>query len=148
MLCQPSPNVRIATHQLLVDRSLVSKRREPQRCVAEFTSQAPRPSARKCPIAVDRRRSDPVCKHLDCGSRFERRRRPDFVEPTYPSSFPPTCVEQGTRPVINSAWRFWTMKPSNIVGFIPTTNADQQLAIWGLAAGCNENYGAQRQPNV
>src|ERR1700685_1022357 len=39
LLCQPSPKVRIATHQLLVERSLVTKRREPQLCVAELTSQ-------------------------------------------------------------------------------------------------------------
>ena len=39
LLCHPSPNVRSATHQLLVESSRVLKRREPQRCVAEFTSQ-------------------------------------------------------------------------------------------------------------
>src|ERR1700693_370986 len=39
LLCQPSPKVSNATHQLLVERSLVTKRREPQLCVAEFTSQ-------------------------------------------------------------------------------------------------------------
>ncbi len=39
LLCQPSPKVSNATHQLLVDMSLVTKRREPQLWVAEFTSQ-------------------------------------------------------------------------------------------------------------
>src|SRR6267142_4496625 len=39
LLCQPSPKVSKATHQLLVERSRVIKRREPQLCVAEFTSQ-------------------------------------------------------------------------------------------------------------
>src|SRR5688572_7002460 len=39
LLCQPSPKVRSATHQLLVESSRVAKRREPHRCVAEFTSQ-------------------------------------------------------------------------------------------------------------
>src|SRR5688572_30805347 len=38
LLCHPSPKVRSATHQLLVESSRVLKRREPQRCVAEFTS--------------------------------------------------------------------------------------------------------------
>ena len=38
LLCQPSPNVSIATHQLLVESSRVLKRRDPHRCVAEFTS--------------------------------------------------------------------------------------------------------------
>src|SRR6185436_19889726 len=39
LLCHPSPNERIATHQLLVESSRVWKRRRPQRWVAEFTSQ-------------------------------------------------------------------------------------------------------------
>src|SRR5579864_9406060 len=39
LLCQPSPPVRRATHQLLRESSLVSKRRLPQRWVAELTSQ-------------------------------------------------------------------------------------------------------------
>src|SRR5579863_4062886 len=39
LLCQPSPKVSSATHQLLVERSRVAKRRDPQECVAEFTSQ-------------------------------------------------------------------------------------------------------------
>src|ERR1700722_11303701 len=39
LLCQPSPKVSSATHQLLVERSRVPKRRVPQECVAEFTSQ-------------------------------------------------------------------------------------------------------------
>src|SRR5918999_2762000 len=39
LLCHPSPNVMSATHQLFVESSRVSNRREPQRCVAEFTSQ-------------------------------------------------------------------------------------------------------------
>ena len=49
LLCQPSPNVSIATHQLFVESSRVLKRREPHRCVAEFTSQvrAGRRSVRK-----------------------------------------------------------------------------------------------------
>src|SRR5512147_2674385 len=38
LLCQPSPKVMRATHQLLRESSRVAKRREPQRCVAEFTS--------------------------------------------------------------------------------------------------------------
>src|SRR5215469_640807 len=45
LLCQPSPPVSSATHQLLRESSRVSKRRLPHRCVAEFTSQvACRPS--------------------------------------------------------------------------------------------------------
>src|SRR6185437_3751490 len=39
LLCQPSPKVMSATHQLLVERSRVANRRDPQLCVAEFTSQ-------------------------------------------------------------------------------------------------------------
>src|SRR5262245_2701076 len=39
LLCQPSPNVRSATHQLLRESSRVSKRRDPHMCVAELTSQ-------------------------------------------------------------------------------------------------------------
>src|SRR6185295_3614226 len=39
LLCQPSPNVRIATHQLFLESSLVWKRRRPHIWVAEFTSQ-------------------------------------------------------------------------------------------------------------
>src|SRR5258705_4108522 len=39
LLCHPSPKVRSATHQLFVESSRVLNRREPQRCVAEFTSQ-------------------------------------------------------------------------------------------------------------
>src|SRR5215210_3325825 len=39
LLCQPSPKVRSATHQLLVESSVVTKRRLPQRCVAELTNQ-------------------------------------------------------------------------------------------------------------
>src|SRR4051812_19465476 len=39
LLCHPSPNVSSATHQLLRESSLVSNRREPHMCVAEFTSQ-------------------------------------------------------------------------------------------------------------
>src|SRR5215210_3431908 len=39
LLCQPSPKVRSATHQLLVESSLVAKRRLPHMCVAELTSQ-------------------------------------------------------------------------------------------------------------
>ena len=39
MLCQPSPNVSRATHQLFFESSLTSKRREPHMCVAELTSQ-------------------------------------------------------------------------------------------------------------
>ena len=38
LLCQPSPNVSSATHQLLRESSRVSKRRVPHMCVAEFTS--------------------------------------------------------------------------------------------------------------
>ena len=38
LLCQPSPKVRIATHQLFFESSLVWNRREPHMCVAEFTS--------------------------------------------------------------------------------------------------------------
>src|SRR5205085_11929841 len=38
LLCQPSPKVRSATHQLLVESSAVTKRRVPHRCVAELTS--------------------------------------------------------------------------------------------------------------
>src|SRR5215210_8030768 len=38
LLCQPSPNVRSATHQLFVESSRVAKRRDPHLCVAEFTS--------------------------------------------------------------------------------------------------------------
>src|SRR5579862_2732732 len=39
LLCQPSPNVKSATSQLLVERSRVEKRREPHICVTEFTAQ-------------------------------------------------------------------------------------------------------------
>src|SRR5687767_11157619 len=39
LLCQPSPKVRAATHQLFVESSLVVKRRDPHLWVAEFTSQ-------------------------------------------------------------------------------------------------------------
>src|SRR5580658_8233234 len=39
LLCQPSPKVISATHQLLRESSVVSNRRVPHRCVAEFTSQ-------------------------------------------------------------------------------------------------------------
>src|SRR5215203_6361864 len=39
LLCHPSPNESSATHQLFVESSRVANRREPQRCVAEFTSQ-------------------------------------------------------------------------------------------------------------
>src|SRR3954471_7660854 len=39
LLCHPSPKVTIATHQLLVESSLVTKRRLPHMWVAEFTSQ-------------------------------------------------------------------------------------------------------------
>src|SRR5215510_688168 len=39
LLCQPSPNVMSATHQLLVESSRVVNRREPHKWVAEFTSQ-------------------------------------------------------------------------------------------------------------
>src|SRR5687767_15665878 len=38
LLCQPSPKVRAATHQLFVESSLVVKRRDPHLCVAEFTN--------------------------------------------------------------------------------------------------------------
>src|ERR1700682_4772358 len=41
LLCQPSPNVTRATHQLLRESSRVAKRREPHMCVAELTSQVP-----------------------------------------------------------------------------------------------------------
>src|SRR5262249_19310653 len=37
-LCHPSPKVRSATHQLLVESSRVSKRRDPHLWVAELTS--------------------------------------------------------------------------------------------------------------
>src|SRR5271156_5387156 len=39
LLCQPSPPVNSATHQLFVESSRVLKRREPHRWVAELTSQ-------------------------------------------------------------------------------------------------------------
>src|SRR5579872_2578232 len=39
LLCQPSPKVRIATQKLLVEVSVVMKRREPHMWVAEFTNQ-------------------------------------------------------------------------------------------------------------
>src|SRR5215469_3317841 len=39
LLCQPSPKVNNATHQLLRESSRVANRREPHMCVAEFTSQ-------------------------------------------------------------------------------------------------------------
>ena len=55
LLCQPSPKVRSATHQLLRESSRVSKRRVPHMCVAEFTSQvrvqAERRRAGRCPRA-------------------------------------------------------------------------------------------------
>src|SRR5918993_2009295 len=38
LLCQPSPKLSAATHQLLRESSRVSNRREPHMCVAEFTS--------------------------------------------------------------------------------------------------------------
>ena len=38
LLCQPSPNVRSATHQLLRESSFVAKRRRPHMWVAELTS--------------------------------------------------------------------------------------------------------------
>src|ERR1041385_6759305 len=41
LLCQPSPNVKSATHQLLVESSRVLKRRRPQVCAAEFTNHVP-----------------------------------------------------------------------------------------------------------
>src|SRR5574342_785432 len=41
LLCQPSPKVMRATHQLLRESSRVAKRRVPHICVAEFTSQVP-----------------------------------------------------------------------------------------------------------
>src|SRR5574341_383373 len=39
LLCQPSPKVKSATHQLLRESSVVTKRRLPHKWVAEFTSQ-------------------------------------------------------------------------------------------------------------
>src|SRR3954451_18450096 len=39
LLCQPSPKVRSATHQLLRESSRVAKRRRAPIWVAEFTSQ-------------------------------------------------------------------------------------------------------------
>src|SRR5580704_8057724 len=39
LLCQPSPNVSRATHQLLRESSRVSNRRRPHMWVAELTSQ-------------------------------------------------------------------------------------------------------------
>src|ERR1041384_1414856 len=39
LLCQPSPKVKSATHQLLVESSLVANLRLPHMCVAELTSQ-------------------------------------------------------------------------------------------------------------
>ena len=38
LLCQPSPNVRIATQKLFLDVSSVRKRCLPHMCVAELTS--------------------------------------------------------------------------------------------------------------
>src|SRR5688572_28236338 len=38
LLCQPSPKLSAATHQLLRESSRVSKRRDPHMWVAEFTS--------------------------------------------------------------------------------------------------------------
>ena len=52
LLCHPSPNVRSATHQLFCESSVVSNRREPHMCVAEFTSHvACRPSTTRKQIA-------------------------------------------------------------------------------------------------
>src|SRR6266516_1532633 len=51
LLCQPSPNVNTATHQLFVESSRVKNRRVPQRCVAELTSQV------KCNPIVTRRKT-------------------------------------------------------------------------------------------
>src|SRR5882762_6741350 len=51
-LCHPSPKVRSATHQLFVESSRVVYRREPHRCVAEFTSHVvwrPRVVRKKMP---------------------------------------------------------------------------------------------------
>src|SRR5580658_1484738 len=52
LLCQPSPPVSRATHQLLRESSRVSNLREPQMWVAEFTSQVtcrPTVTLRKMP---------------------------------------------------------------------------------------------------
>src|SRR6266852_4301685 len=51
LLCQPSPKVRSATHQLLRESSLVSNRRRPHRCVAELTSHV------ECRPTVTRRQT-------------------------------------------------------------------------------------------
>src|SRR5262245_28584677 len=39
LLCQPSPKVKRATHQVLRESSRVAKRRSPHMWVAEFTAQ-------------------------------------------------------------------------------------------------------------
>src|SRR5690242_5049369 len=56
LLCQPSPNVNSATHQLLVELSRVSKRRLPQECAAELTNQVP------CNSTVVRRKMPQLTK--------------------------------------------------------------------------------------
>ena len=57
LLCQPSPNVISATHQLLRESSRVAKRRVPHMCVAEFTSQvACRPNTTRRKIAPEHQR--------------------------------------------------------------------------------------------
>src|ERR1039457_3492609 len=51
LLCQPSPNVNTATHQLLVESSRVPKRRLPHVGAAELTNHVP------CSSTVVRRKT-------------------------------------------------------------------------------------------
>src|SRR5277367_5184981 len=75
LLCQPSPKLTSAIHQLLVEVSRVSKRREPQICPAELTIQvecSPTTVRRKLPHST--RRNPPIAYNttprIRLGSRW------------------------------------------------------------------------------
>src|ERR1700733_9210051 len=73
LLCQPSPKVRSATQKLLRESSAVSKRREPHRWVAEFTSQV------ECNPKVTRRKT---AHKVTCQPNTARISKPDTVRGT------------------------------------------------------------------
>src|SRR6476620_9154239 len=65
LLCQPSPNVRSATHQLLRESSRVTNRREPHMCVAELTSQvACSPTTTRTQLAHRSKDQPPIAKRM------------------------------------------------------------------------------------
>src|ERR1700679_2826144 len=74
LLCQPSPPVRMATHQLLRESSLVSKRRLPQRWVAELTSHV---ACRPMVTRIERGTERELCEAGDDERQVVVLREPD-----------------------------------------------------------------------